>query len=215
MSVPAEIPTSAMSAEEFFAFIDARPCEKWELIDGYPELIKRETPADPELPARPQAMGGATLRHARLSQNIAAAVTPLAQKNDCEVLRDFFVRAINPDGSVNFMDPDVLVRWGPVTSDLERSINDPCIVFEVLSPPTLSRDRGIKFNRYKSLASLQQIILVYPDECRVEAFSPGARGIWSDAASVLTRPGEALALPALGTDLAVSEIYQGVRPGKG
>jgi hypothetical protein len=119
MAVPAEIPTSAMSAEEFFAFIDARPCEKWELIDGYPELIKRETPADPELPARPQAMGGDTLRHAMVSGNIA------------------------------------------------------------------------------------------------EAFSPGARGIWSDAASVLTGLGEALALPALGTELAVSEIYQGIRPGKG
>lgn len=215
MSVAAEIPEGPMTAEAFFAFIDARPWEKWELIDGIPELIKRETPPDPQLPSRPQAMGGATLRHGILSGNIADALGVSLRKKGCRVLRDVFVRAVNPDGSENFMDPDVMIRCGPVTNDLDRSIEDPLVVFEVLSPSTLSRDRGIKFNRYKSLESLRQIILVYPDEYRVESFSPDAAGSWATAPRLLTRLDDSLLIAETGTELAISEIYEGVALGEG
>lgn len=215
MSLATEIPEGPMTAEEFFVFIDQRPWEKWELIDGIPELIKRETPPGPVRPGRPTAMGGPTLRHARLSQNIAAALSARARGSRCEVLRDFFVRAINADGSESFMDPDVMIHCGAMPNDLERSIDDPSVVFEVLSPSTLARDRGLEFDRYRTLASLQQIILVYPGEYRVEIFSPGKRGNWLQAPRLLTQLGESLEVAAIGTELAMEEVYQGVAPGEG
>ncbi|NBC20456.1 MAG: hypothetical protein GVY06_05345 [Alphaproteobacteria bacterium] len=215
MSLATEIPEGPMAAKECFAFIDQRPREKWELIDAIPELLKCETPPGPVRPGGPTARVGATLRHARLSQNIAAALLVRAGGSGCEVLRDFFVRAINADGSESFMDPDVIIRCGAMPNDLERSIDDPSVVFEVLSPSTLARDRGLRFDRYRTLASLHQIILVYPGEYRVETFSPGEGGNWLQAPRLLTQLGESLEVAAIGTELAMEEIYQGVAPGEG
>ncbi len=64
--------------------------------------------------------------------------------------------------------PDIMVRCGP-----RRDRNfamDPTVVVEVLLRSTMVRDRGAKFDFYRSLPTLQHIALVYQDQMRVEHY---------------------------------------------
>ena len=129
--------------------------------------------------------------------------------------------------------PDIVVRCGPRRD--RNFVTDPLVVVEVLSRSTMHRDRGVKFDFYRSLPSLQHIVLVYQDQMRVEHFRRGAsaeagsRGkthaillrflvILSEvpwarprnlagAVEVLTSPSRRLDLEAIGFTVDLDTIY--------
>jgi Uma2 family endonuclease len=176
-----------MSVSEFLAFIDERPGEKWELIDGLPV-----------------AMAGGTLKHARLSRNIAASVGPAARRHGCEELRDLFVSVAANDHQ--HFDPDVMIRCGPA-DETARSVDDPVAVFEVLSPSTMVYDRGPKVAAYMQIPSLRFIALVYSTEVRVEVWSREAGAKWPETPTVLSAMSDAIPVPPMDHAIALAEIY--------
>ncbi len=182
-----------MSVADFLAFLDARPGthqgEKWELIEGFPV-----------------AMGGATVRHARLSRNIARALDDAASGRGCEVLRDLFVSVAANDH--HLFDPDVMIRCGPA-DEAARSVDDPVAVFEVLSPSTMGRDRGVKAETYMRIPSLRFLALVYTTETRVEVWSREASGKWPEWPAVYSSGDQSIPVPPIGFDLTLAAIYAG------
>lgn len=192
MLAPKPLPPP-LSIEAFLAFIDAHPGQKWELIDGQPE-----------------AMGGATLRHAMIGGNIAFALEAAARAKNCRILRDMFLRAAANDELNQVFDPDVMIRCGPPRDLADRIIDDPRAVFEVLSPSTMARDRGVKFEAYQRTASVEQIVLIYPTERRLESWRREPGGPWPEAPDVLKRADAALAIPLIDAALPLTVIYEGV-----
>lgn len=180
-----------MTSQEFLAFVDAHPREKWELIDG-----------------RPVAMGGAVLRHALLGGNIAEALGPLARAKGCRVLRDMFLRAAANDSQI--FDPDVMIRCGPLDDQRARILDDAAVVFEVLSPSTMAYDRGVKLEAYLATPSMRQVVIVYPGEVRVEAWLREDGGAWIEEPLVLKALDAALPVPVIETGLPLEAIYEGV-----
>jgi hypothetical protein len=65
-------------------------------------------------------------------------------------------------------------------------------------------DRGAKLAFYKTVRTLRHVVLVYPDQPRVEHYRNGEEG-WTVEA--LTRPGDTLSLDALGVDVPLATIY--------
>ncbi|EHP90231.1 protein of unknown function DUF820 [Methylorubrum extorquens DSM 13060] len=101
--------------------------------------------------------------------------------------------------------PDVVVRCGlPLRDGYAR---DPVLVAEVLSPSTMSRDRGRKTDFYRSIASLKLFLIAYQDEPRVEVWRREPEGGWAFEAHGL---GDAIDLPELGGHLAVAQIYDDI-----
>ena len=47
---------------------------------------------------------------------------------------------------------------------------NPKVIFEVLSPSTEAYDRGAKFRRYRSIASLEEYVLIASEEFVVEVY---------------------------------------------
>ena len=78
------------------------------------------------------------------------------------------------------------------------------MVVEVLSRSTLHRDRGVKFDFYRSLPTLRHIVFVYQGQMRVEHFRRSDEG-W--LLTVLTRPSDLLALDAVGFSLDLDAVY--------
>lgn len=179
-----------MSVADFLVFLDERQGEKWELIDGHPV-----------------AMGGATVRHARLSRNIARALDNAASGRGCEVLRDLFVSVAANDHQL--FDPDVMIRCGPA-DETARSVADPVAVFEVLSPSTMGRDRGVKAETYMQIPSLRLIALVYSTEMRVEFWSREEGQHWPESPAVMAQLDQSVAIAPIGFDLSLAVIYEGV-----
>jgi Uma2 family endonuclease len=183
--------TPPLSVDEFLAFVDARPDEKWELIDG-----------------APVAMAGGTVRHALIGANITDALSPAARKKGCRALRDMFFRIAANDGHV--FDPDVMIRCGPMGDQLSRTIDDAVAVFEVLSPSTMARDRGVKLTAYQQAPGLRQIVLVYPGERRIESWSRAAEAPWPEEPQILSASDAALDVPVIESRLRLTDIYEGV-----
>ena len=100
--------------------------------------------------------------------------------------------------------PDVVVRCGPPLP--EGYAADPLLVAEVLSPSTMSLDRGRKIDFYRTVPSLAVLLIVYSDEARVEVWRR-AGDAWSVAALGLDGT---VSLPELDGAVPVRDLYRGL-----
>lgn len=177
-----------MTVAEFRAFQDVHPEEKWQLVDG--QLY---------------AMTGGTIRHATIISNLAFALRRRLQGGPCRVWSSE-VNVVRDEIDFSAF-PDVIVRCSGPTLDLEREMTDPTACFEVLSPSTKHLDQGDKLFAYHQMESLQHVALVFPDEHRIEAWSRVEDGFEEQ---VVKRREDALVISALGLEIPLAEIYEGV-----
>lgn len=160
--------------------------ERWELIDGEPVLMA------------PQSE-----RHQQIVANLVRHLRPFGRDRGCRAIPGIAVLSDSMDTFAPI--PDVVVRCGPPLED--GYARDPVLVAEVLSPSTMSRDRGLKTDFYRSIASLKLFLIAYQDEPRVEVWRREPDSGWAFEARDL---GGAIDLPELGGRLAVAESYDDI-----
>lgn len=148
------------------------------------------------------AMSGATDRHATVALNIGAAILTAARARNCRTfVSDMRVRVADD----RYFYPDVVVTCDPDDRDPLVKAR-PCLVVEILSPSTETRDRGYKLRSYLALPSLLAYVLIDPDARIVEVFSRTA-GSWSFR--VIEDDGQ-LDLPCPPARLTLDEVYAGL-----
>ncbi len=105
----------------------------------------------------------------------------------------------------NVLSPDVFVQCGPFDREAHQ-FDAPVVVAEILSPTTETDDRNRKWRLYRRLPSLRHYLLVSQDERRLEHYAK-AGDIWryEDLAG-----GERLVLDALGIEVPLDEVYEGI-----
>jgi Uma2 family endonuclease len=121
------------------------------------------------------AMSGATPEHGRLVGAVIAELRA-ALRGRCTV-RDGSV-AVHVAATRSGLRPDVTVVCGPITKTIVEkngrvegeALTNPCVIVEVLSESTERDDRGWKFRDYRTLASLDEYVLVSQDTRRIEIF---------------------------------------------
>ncbi|WP_430912990.1 Uma2 family endonuclease [Methylobacterium sp. sgz302541] len=176
-----------MSLPDYRDWAETRPDhERWELLDGEPVLMS--PPSE---------------RHQIVVANLIRRLGDLADTKGCRVVPGIAVlsAAMNDFAPV----PDVVVRCGPPLPDGYAS--DPVLVAEVLSPSTMSLDRGRKTDFYRSIESLKAFLIVYQDEPRVEVWRRGEGTAWRKQALGLDG---VLDLPEIGGDLTVASVFAGI-----
>jgi Uma2 family endonuclease len=179
-----------MTITEYLAYADAHPRQRFELLAGVPV-----------------AMAPATRRHQIISGNIDRGLARQVRDRGCETLRDF---GLAESDEAEFMpQPDVMVRCGPMPGR-KRWASDAVVVLEVLSPSTMADDRGYKLQQYLGVPTLRHVALVYQDECRIEHWSRGVDGGWTESPQVLNRMQDAIEFSAVGATLPLSAIYDDV-----
>jgi Uma2 family endonuclease len=114
------------------------------------------------------AMSGGTIEHARIAQNMLAALDAHFGEGPCRVFSsDVRVQVTEK----KYYYPDVTVSCNP--EDRQRGIDiirSPRLVMEVLSPSTETRDRRGKLLSYQACPSIQECILVSTQLQWVEVF---------------------------------------------
>ena len=189
--------TQPMTVEDFLAFLDAHPDERWELIDGEPQMV-----------------GGGTLRHNTITLNIVAGLRPYARKSGYRVFGADVIVSRRDDAYFGAV-PDVFVHCG-AANPMQRLLDNPAIIVEVLSPSTLRRDRNQKLEQYRLMPSVDQIVHVNQDQVRIEMWTraadtePEALDGWH--LSVLTRLDETAEFRAIAAPIAVADIYDDALP---
>jgi len=205
MSMPAH---RWVSPEEYLAFEEAAT-GKHEYVDGvvYP-CGDPQHPLDPAvvLGFRPEplsAMAGGTLRHSTMKINLTIAIGPQLRDGPCRLYEsDVRVRL----SSVGYVYPDLMVVCSDHNDDLRIEIENPTVVFEVLSPATEGYDRGDKFHLYATASSLQHYVLISTRRQSIDVFTR-AGDRWTLEQYT---PPQNIYLTSIGLELNFVDIYRTV-----
>ncbi|MCY2992334.1 MAG: Uma2 family endonuclease [Planctomycetota bacterium] len=154
------------------------------------------------------AMSGASLRHNRIATNVAGELHQLVKTRGCQVFQSDMRVKVSASGLYTY--PDVVVVCGEpqLEDDEQDTLLNPVALIEVLSPPTEGYDRGVKFRHYRHIHSLMEYMLISQAECHVERFSRQPDDTW--VLWETNDPQATLALPAIGCELRLADIYEKV-----
>lgn len=124
------------------------------------------------------AMSGGTAPHSALIAAFASELRTLLAQRPCVVTVSDLRLHIAPHRA--YLYPDVMVTCGGFQyADAHQDmIENPTLVLEVLSPSTERYDRTAKFALYRTVPSLNEYVLVSPDEKRVEWYTRNQAGNW-------------------------------------
>ena len=157
---------------------------------------------------RSYAMCGGTEAHNLVAGNAYASLHAQLRRRPWRVYgSDIRVKVARTSLHTN---PDVTIVCGqPQFTDATRdTLVNPVLIIEVLSPSTERYDRGMKFQHYRTIDTLQDYILIAQDEQRIEHYSRQESGLWllrevvgSDAT---------LDIPSIQCVLLLEDVYEKV-----
>ena len=150
---------------------------------------------------RPVAMAGGSVEHAAIQANLMFAIGARLLGGPCRMYGSDL--KISAAGSIRY--PDAFVVCSPVPRGASV-VDDPVVVFEVLSRSTSFTDRIEKNLEYRRTPSIRRYVIL-------EQTSQAATVYARDGADwkAETPMGEAdLALPEIGLTVPLSELYRDV-----
>jgi Uma2 family endonuclease len=151
------------------------------------------------------AMSGGTARHALIIANVTTALNNLLRDQPCNVYTADLRVATNLRRHYTY--PDVSVACEPVqfADDFRDTILNPVLIAEVLSDSTEKYDRGAKFERYRSIPTLAEYMLVAQDRIHVELYTRQSNGAWQ--LREWNDPAAEIELEALQCSVKIAKIY--------
>jgi Uma2 family endonuclease len=154
------------------------------------------------------AMAGVSMAHAQIESNLGGQLYVKLRGGPC---RSFLSSAqIKIAAARVYTYPDAVVVCGePIhASPAIVALENPAVIFEVLSRSTQKYDRGEKFGYYRQLDSLQAYVLIDQYRMRVERFTRSAEGDWP--VQVWSDPADLLTLRSIGAELRLADLYENV-----
>jgi Uma2 family endonuclease len=191
-ALPADAPLSYEEYLQFEVSVDSRH----EFIDG--DIF---------------AMAGGTRRHAVLKSRLSARLTiALGERAPCRV-EDSDTRIVVERGAnLNAYYPDMVVICNEAQThprDPDGGVVNPRLIVEVTSPNTEKRDRGIKLDEYRLIASLSEYLIVSHVRHEVEIWTRAEPDVpWSRR---VVTAGQSVEL-GLGVALDVDDLYRDPLP---
>ena len=151
--------------------------------------------------ARPDA----SRRHCLITGNILLGLSTQLRGKRCEPFGSDMRLRIRKPGATFYYYPDVTVDCSGSKDD---EIDQPTVIFEVLSPDTERGDRGDKLVNYQSLASMRVYALVDQFRMAVTVYRRGDGDAWTRE---FFRDADATVdLPEIGCTLTLRVIYERV-----
>lgn len=153
------------------------------------------------------AMTGGTFEHSATAVQIAALLCTRPSRKGCKPMNSD-MRVRTPSGLDTY--PDVSVYCGePDLIDDRKTLLNPVMIVEVLSPNTSSYDRGDKFKLYRSTPTLQDYVLVDSEQILVEHFGRKDEQEWT--LHLYQQLADVVTLSSIAVELVLADIYQGIK----
>jgi Uma2 family endonuclease len=179
-----------MTFEEFLEFVEHSPL-RYEYVNG---VVR--------------AMSGGSLAHGSVAGRLSSVVGTHLRGGPCEAFSscvDLEIRSETDE--INYI-PDLMVACNPQEWH-EKSIRNPKLVAEVLSPSTRYIDECEKVTNYRRVASIEEILLLEQSQPKITVFRRAARWrpqIYSGTSAVLE-------LRSIGLLVPLAHLYERVLPG--
>jgi len=154
------------------------------------------------------AMSGGTPDHSSVAVNVTIALGTRLTTKPCRVFNSDMRLHIESNSLYTY--PDVMVICGKIELVKRRNdtVTNPVLIVEVLSESTRDYDRGMKFNMYKQVPSLQEYVVVESENPRVECYRRGADDQW--VVEMIDDTSATVRLASVACEISISEIYRKV-----
>jgi Uma2 family endonuclease len=155
----------------------------------------------------PVAMTGGTFAHAIIQANLIGALRERLRGKPCRALgSEMKVAAAE---SIRY--PDALVVCSPI-DPRAQVVENPVVVFEVLSHSTSVTDRVVKNREYRDTPSIRRYVMLEQERRAATMFERTPEGDW---VGHLLAEDAVLKMPEIGIELPLAELYEGVElPGQ-
>ena len=182
------LPKQRWTEAEYLAFERASQ-EKHEFIDG--EIV---------------SMSRASENHNLIATSTLSSLFTQIRKGPCKIYpSDMRVRV---GKSRQYTYPDISIVCGKplFAGDQKDTLLNPIVVVEVLSSSTEAYDRGDKFILYRTLASLQEYILISQSRIHIERYIRQPDNQW--LLSEIKELDGSIHLNSVGCTLLASDVYE-------
>ncbi|MCY7407977.1 MAG: Uma2 family endonuclease [Alkalinema sp. CAN_BIN05] len=176
---------SRMTPEEFFAWEKNQEI-RYEYVNG--DVI---------------AMAGGTIAHNDLAVSLLLRLAPHVKSRGCRIN----VADVKVQIRQRYRYPDLVVTCDDRDKRAINLFQYPKVIVEVMSPSTESTDRGKKWREYQSIDTLQEYVLISPNEPIIEVYRRRLDDVWE---YVTYEPGSQFHLESLEFTCSVEEIYESV-----
>ncbi|MFZ4539644.1 Uma2 family endonuclease [Propionivibrio sp.] len=176
-----------MGADEFFKWLEKQD-KRYELVDGKPLL-----------------MAGANIAHDTIVMNGSRVFGNQLLNTHCRP-RSADIAIKIPAGNIRY--PDLSVDCGtPGSSD--KSSDKPTLVVEVASKSTQHFDDVDKLEEYKSVPSMEYILLVAADGPRVRFYYRDEIRVWQSRAII--GMDSRIEMAIIGVSITLGDLYHGLQ----
>jgi len=151
------------------------------------------------------AMAGASRYHNLIVSYTIGALTAKLRGTRCRVYPSDMRVHMPASGDYAYPDMSIVCGEDKFRDDQFDTLTNPIIIIEVLSPNTEPNDRGIKFQKYRQIETLQTYVLIAQDQPRIEWFTRQPSGQWllTEAVGLEAK----VDLAAANCELALAEVY--------
>ncbi len=184
-------PKHRYTVEEYLAF-EAKSERKHEYYDG--EIF---------------AMAGTSPDHGRIILNIARILGNQFLDKPCEVFASD-LRVRTRKNLYTYPDLVIICEELQLEGQDPQTLINPRLLIEVLSPSTEHYDRTTKFKHYKTIASLNEYVLVSQLEPRVEVFTMSDDGGWPEEPVIYSGLEAMATFAAVPCQLPLADLYRKV-----
>jgi len=177
-------PVTKMTLDEFCDWVLTQECKyeyyKGEVFDVY-------------------ATAGVKAAHNIVSGNVFAALHAALRGKPCRpFVADMMLRLVSDN--VGYY-PDVMVTCSEADRARETFKSDAVVVVEVLSDSTAAYDLGKKFESYRGIASMQEIVFIDPSRTSIDHYRRDGEQ-W-----VLLAPQDVFNLQSIGVAMARADVF--------
>lgn len=152
------------------------------------------------------AMAGGTFQHARIGLNVTTELAVRLRGKLCQPMNSD-MRITTHSGLNTYPDASVYCEQ-PELTDNNKTLLNPVLIVEVLSPSTRSYDRGDKFHHYRSIPSLHDYLLIDSEVILVEHYQRMGAYEWNlHEYRQLT---EMLTLESIDQTVTLASFYEGI-----
>ncbi len=151
---------------------------------------------------RPVAMTGGSFEHDAIQVSLVAELYVRLKGKPCRVHGSNL--KIEVMGRIRY--PDAFVTCAPVRRG-STVLHEPVVIFEVVSKSTAQTDHGAKNREYAATATVMRYVILEQSGVAATMFTRGPSGAWTGE---ILGPDATLAMPEIGIDLPLAEIYAGI-----
>ena len=156
-------------------------------------------------------MSGGTTDHGAIASNLLRALGNVLVPRGCRVYGSD-VKIHTGDGINTFPDISVICGEHQFYFDKTDIVLNPLLIVEVLSPSTEGYDRGAKFAHYRTIASLEEYLLVEQNQPLALLFTR-LNGHWE--MREFTGLESEMFLSSVDATLKLSDVYATIKFGPG